>query len=295
MSRQTERRLLIITFIAPALLLYAIFALYPTFMAFRISLYRWDGMSPQLGPFVGIGNFVRVASDKSAQKAIVNNLFFLAVPAPIILILALFFAEVLNRGIKGAGFFQVVFFFPGMLSMVVVAVIWIFIYAPTFGLVNGVLRTIGLDQLARPWLGMSGLVAAFISVAWVWMRTGYNIVLLLAAMKNIPRELYEVAELEGANAWQRFREVTLPLISDTVRVTVTLLFLGAIQQFALVWVMTEGGPAGASEVMGTLMYKNAFSWSNIGYGSALAVVMFILVFGLSIGVFQVTRTESVEL
>jgi len=294
MSRRQERRVLIASFLLPAILLYALVVLYPGYGAFRISLHEWNGLTPELGKFVGLNNFTRMANDQLAQTAISNNLFLLCVPTILILVLALFFAEVINKGVKGGGFFQTVFFFPNILSMVVVGIIWLFIYTPTFGLVNASLRAIGLKGLTRPWLGMPGLVMPAIAAVLVWMQSGYYMVLLLAAMKNIPKDLYECAELDGANAWQRFVSITLPLIWDSVRVVLTLLVLGAVQQFALIWVMTEGGPNSASEVMSTFMYKNAFRWLKVGYGNAVAVAMFIIVYALSLISFRLMRRETVE-
>jgi ABC-type sugar transport system permease subunit len=133
-----------------------------------------------------------------------------------------------------------------------------------------------------------------ISAVMVWMAAGYYMVLLLAAMKNIPQELYEAAMLDGASRFQQFWFVSIPMVWEVLRVLVTLLFLGAIQQFALVWVMTEGGPNGASEVLGTFMYKNAFRYFNIGYGNAAAVAMFLLVFVFSIFTFRWMSIRSFE-
>lgn len=293
-SQKDERKLLIALFLLPAILLYTLFVVYPGLQAFVISLYKWRGMDPQMDAFVGLANFVRFFSDEKAQQALRNNLYLLIIPNTLILVLALFFAELIRSGIKGDGFFQTVFFFPNILSMVVVGIIWGFIFAPSFGLLNGFLRLIHLERLARPWLGVPGLVLPSISVVLIWMATGYYMVLFVSAMKNIPKDLYESASIEGANGWQQFWHITLPLVWDVLRIVVTLLFLGAIQQFALIWVMTEGGPSGASEVMGTFMYKNAFRWQNVGYGNAVAVIMFLFVFVLSLISFRGMAREAVE-
>lgn len=292
MTRRQERTMLIVLFLLPGLLVYTIFVVWPGLQAFWLSLYNWDGMSP--ATYVGLGNFLKLAKDTLAQKAILNNAFFLIVPTLITLVLALLFAELIRGGIKGSSFFQVVFFFPNLLSMVIVGIIWLFVFSPNLGLLNGVLRGVGLDSLAKPWLGVPGLVVPSIGFVMVWMAAGYYMVLLVAAMKNIPVELYEAAMLDGANWFQDFWFITIPMVWDVLRVTITLLFLGAIQQFALVWVMTEGGPNGASEVLATFMYKNAFRYFNIGYGSAAAVVMFILVFFFSLISFRWMSRRSIE-
>jgi N-acetylglucosamine transport system permease protein len=294
MSRRTEDRILIVLFLAPAALLYTLFVVYPGLDAFFVSLFEWRGMDPQLGPFVGLHNFIHFFEDPNAQQAVWHNLYLLVVPTLLTLVLALLFAEMIRARIKGGAFFQTVFFFPNVLSMVVVGILWGFILAPTFGLVNGFLRLVNLGQLAQPWLGIPGLVMPSISAVLVWMAAGYYMVLLVSAMKNIPHELYELADLEGANGWQQFWGITLPLVWDVLRVVITLLILGAIQQFALIWVLTEGGPNGASEVMGTFVYKNAFRYQNIGYGNAAAVIMFLIVFALSIFVFRWMARETVE-
>lgn len=292
MTRKQERRLLVILFLGPALAVYTVFVILPGLQAFWISLFKWDGMGPST--FIALGNYLRLTRDSLALKAITNNIYFLIVPTIIILILALFFAELIRGRIKGGGFFQVVYFFPNLLSMVIVGIIWLFAFSPNLGIVNSILRGIGLDKLAKPWLGIPGLVMPAISAVMVWMAAGYYMVLLLAAMKNIPKELYEAAMLDGANRFQQFWFVSIPMVWEVLRVLVTLLFLGAIQQFALVWVMTEGGPNGASEVLGTFMYKNAFRYFNIGYGNAAAVAMFLLVFVFSIFTFRWMSIRSFE-
>ncbi len=292
MTRKQERTLLTIVFLLPGLAVYLIFVIWPGLQAFWISLFEWDGMKSS--KYVGLGNFVHMAKDQLALKAIYNNIYFLIVPTIVVLVLALFFAELIRGKIKGAGFFQVVYFFPNLLSMVIVGIIWLFIFSPNLGLLNNLLQAIGLGNLAKPWLGLPGLVMPAISSVMVWMAAGYYMVLLLAAMKNIPLELYESAMLDGANRFHLFWFITIPMVWEVLRVIITLLFLGAIQQFALVWVMTEGGPNGASEVMGTFMYKNAFRYFNIGYGNAVAVAMFILVFLFSLISFSWMSKRSIE-
>lgn len=292
MTRKKERTILTILFLLPGLFLYTVFVVWPGLQAFRISWYEWDGIGPST--YVGLGNFLKMASDGLAQKAVINNVYLLTIPTIITLFLALLFAELIRGKVKGGDFFQVVFFFPNLLSMVIVGIIWMFIFSPNLGLLNGLLRAVGLDKLAKPWLGIPGLVVPAIGSVMVWMAAGYYMVLLLAAMKNIPLELYESAMLDGANRVQQFWFITVPMVWDVLRVIVTLLFLGAIQQFALVWVMTEGGPNGASEVLGTFMYKNAFRYFNIGYGNAAAVVMFVLVFVFSAVSFRWMSSRSIE-
>ena len=292
MTRKQERRLLVIIFLGPALAVYTVFVVLPGFQAFWISLFDWDGMGPS--KYIALGNYLKLTRDSLALQAVTNNIYFLIVPTIIILVLALFFAELIRGHIKGGGFFQVVFFFPNLLSMVIVGVIWLFALSPNLGIVNGILRGIGLDKLANPWLGIPGLVVPAISGVMVWMAAGYYMVLLLSAMKNIPQELYEAAKLDGANRFQQFWFVSIPMVWEVLRTLVALLFLGAIQQFAMVWVMTEGGPNGASEVLGTFMYKNAFRYSQIGYGNAAAVVMFLLVFIFSIIAFRWMSIHTYE-
>ena len=292
MKRKQERLLLIVLFLLPGLVVYSVFVVLPSLQAFWISLYKWDGMGPST--YVGLGNFLKLTRDALAQKAILNNIYLLIIPTILILILALFFAELIRSRVKGGGFFQIVYFFPNLLSMVIVGIIFLFFFSPNLGLLNGTLRAVGLDSLAKPWLGIPGLVMPSISSVIIWMAAGYYMVLLLAALKNIPQELYEAAMLDGANRFQQFWFVSIPMVWDVLRIIVTLLFLGAIQQFALVWVMTEGGPNGASEVLGTFMYKNAFRYFNIGYGNAVAVVMFVLVFVFSIISFRWMSIRSFE-
>lgn len=292
-KRKHERIMISYLFLVPGLLVYSVFVVFPGLQAFWISLYKWDGMGPST--YVGLGNFLKLTQDTLAQKAILNNVYLIIIPTVLILILALFFSEMIRSHVKGGSIFQIIYFFPNLLSMVIVGIIFLFFFSPNLGLLNSVFRAVGLDSLAKPWLGVPGLVMPAISSVIIWMAAGYYMVLLLAALKNIPLELYEAAMLDGANRFQQFWFVSIPMVWEVLRVIVTLLFLGAIQQFALVWVMTEGGPNGASEVLGTFMYKNAFRYFNIGYGNSVAVVMFVLVFIFSIISFRWMSIRSFEI
>jgi N-acetylglucosamine transport system permease protein len=190
-----------------------------------------------------------------------------------------------------------VYFFPQLLSLVVVAVLWGFVYNPTNGLLNGALRAVGLDGLARSWLGDPQLALPAVMAVLVWSSVGFYMVLFSAAIDSIPKELFEAALLDGAGGWTTFRRVTLPLVRDTVQVAFVYLGIAALDGFAVVQVMTAGpgGPDGATEVIGLSLYRNAFTYGKFGYASAMGVTLFFATLTLAILALRSGRKERLEL
>lgn len=276
----------------PAFLLYGIFILYPAARAFYTSFLRWSGASIKPDAFVGLANFTQFLADPRALQALRNSLLFMVVLPAVVLILALLFAQALNCGVRGTPFFEVIFFIPSVVPLVAIGILGCFIYNPSFGLVNGFLRAIGLGKLSQPWLGLPNTVVPSIIIVKIWSLMGLYIIIFLAAMRNIPTSFYEAARLDGASGWQQFWHVTLPLIWGTFRIGVVLVITSGVQSFTLVWVMTQGGPNGASELLATYMFKNAFEWSKFGYGAAIAVVMFIVLLGVNFFGYRVVLKKA---
>ncbi|MFD9701102.1 carbohydrate ABC transporter permease [Lentzea sp. NPDC059081] len=276
--------------LAPALVLHVIFIVSPYAQAFYLSLTDWNGVAGKAN-FVGFDNFARLAGDSLFLDAIGNNLLLLLLMPAATIALGLFLATMIQRGggdgrrgVRGARFYEIVFFFPQLLSVAIVAVLWGFAYNPNNGLINGVLRAIGLDGLARSWLAEPSLALFAVMAVMVWSGVGFYMVLFSAAIDGIPKEIYEAALIDGASGWTTFWRITLPLLRDNVQVAFVYLGMVALDAFALVQIMTvgPGGPDGATEVMGLSLYRTAFEYGKFGYASAMGVALFFgtLVFAL---------------
>jgi N-acetylglucosamine transport system permease protein len=287
---------LIVSFLALPMALYSLFVLVPYFSALVFAFTRWSGLSANIR-FNGANNFIKLYADGKFWSALSHNGIALVVLPPVIISIALFFAFLFTQGIKFARFFRITFFFPQVMSVVVVAVLWSFIYHPTIGLLNGFLSVIGLTQFASfPWLGDRGTVFGAVLAMVVWQSVGFYMVLFVAGMQSIPNDYYEAAKIDGANAWTIFWSVTVPLLWDTIRTAIIFLAIGAMDLFAQVTVMTNGtgGPSRAADVVPTYLYSTAFSDGQFGYATAMGLVLLVLVLALSIISLRFTAREALE-
>lgn len=283
---------LIIPFLAPSVLLYVVFVLYPYLQAMYISLTRWRGLSRNL-TFVGLENFQRMWQDDLFWNALRHNAIFLATLPLITISIALFLAFLLTQGVRGAKFYRVTFFFPQVMSVVAIGVLWSFVYHPTMGIINSGLMALGVE---RPpvWLGNPGTALGSVGAVVVWQAIGFYMVLFIAGMEGIPTTYYEAATIDGANRVRIFFSITLPLLWDTVRTALVFLAIGAVDMFAIVQTMTQGGPSRATDVLASYLYERAFLQSEFGYATAIAVAMFLLVLALSTVLLRATQRESLE-
>ncbi|MEQ7125353.1 sugar ABC transporter permease [Actinopolymorpha sp. B11F2] len=289
-------RFILILLVLP-LALYTIFVLSPYVQAFSIAMTDWQGLSPTYN-YTGFANFTRLFHDGDFWIGLRHNLFLLTCIPLIVCTLALFFSTMLNhRGsVHGARFYKVVYFFPSVLSIAVVAVLWQFVYEPRNGLLNGFLDAIRLDSLRHTWLGDGDTALGAIMAVVVWGGVGFYVVLFTAAMSAIPAELYEAALLDGAGKWQSFWRLTLPLIWGSVQVSLVYLVIGSLDMFGLVNILSvgPGGPDNATQVISLYMYQNAFKFGQFGYASAIGVTLFALTLVLTLLAFRLTRRERVE-
>lgn len=267
------RVLTILLFLAPALVLYTMFVLYPIVQAAHYSAYDWNGLGP-LTKWVGFANYRRVLADPIFRAAVGHNLIIAGLSLLLQLPMALALALLVGRKLPGKTFFRTVFFLPYVLADVATAVMWRAIYNPRSGLVNAFFNLIGVPP--QSWLSDPKVALYAIFVAITWKYFGYHLVLYMAGLQNIPVELEEAALIDGCNGWQATRYVTLPLLGSTIRLTIYLSVVGSLQFFDLIWVMTTGGPVNATETMVTYLYKYGFQRFNLGYGSAVAVVLFAI-------------------
>ncbi|MFO7166719.1 MAG: sugar ABC transporter permease [Chloroflexota bacterium] len=271
----------IVAFLLPAAVIYAGLVLLPVVQAVYYSFYRWNGLGP-IENFIGFANYARIFSDRVFVGALSHNLQLVVLSLVIQLPLALGLALLVGRELPGRAIFRTIFFLPFVLSEVVTGVIWNFIYLPSGGLVNALLQDIipGFKPTAFLADPKTVLYALFVVITWKYF--GYHMILYVAGLQNIPAELEEAAKIDGCGRFQTLRYITIPLLGSTIRLTIYLSVLGSLQIFDLVWVMTTGGPVNASDTMATYLYKFGFQRFQLGYGSSIAVIMFLICFGFSL-------------
>lgn len=293
--KNTSKKLFISLSVIPAIVLFIVFMVIPTLNVFWMSLFKWGGLSNNK-KFVGLDNFTILFKDENFIRSFQNTLFLLVIVTIITLILAITSAAVLVReDTKFKNFFRIVFYFPNILSVVVISAIFSAILDPRQGIINATLDALSLESFKRMWLGDQKVVIWCIALAMIWQAVGYYMVMYMASMSSIPSSLYESADLEGATRSQQFFQITLPLIWNTIRTTLTFFIISTINlSFLFVKVMTAGGPDGASEVFLNYMYKQAYSNSAYGYGMAIGVVIFIFSFGLSLIISKATKRDVIE-
>ena len=268
-------------FVLPSLVFYVVFLALPIVGVVLISMLNWSGMSVRDIAWAGGDNYAALANDSIFWQALRHNMVFIVLGSSGVVLLGLVLAVLLEQGLRGSNFFRGVFFVPTVVSMVVVGIVFTLILSPEFGLVNPLLGRVGLASWQRAWLGDPATALPAVIGVDVWKNFGLSMFLFVAGLKNVPAEYYEAASIDGANAWQKFWSITLPSLRPVTAVVVILASINTLKLFDLVYVMTAGGPNHASEVLTTWMYAQGFMFNNMGYGSALAVVLLAITFALT--------------
>ena len=292
MTKKKAQKRFVFACLAPAIILVCLFMVYPTLQVFRISMFEKPKfVSPET--FVGLGNFKELMSDMTFVESLQNTILIIVIVTLFTVILAILFATLLTReNFKGKNIFRVIFYIPNILNIVVIAGIFSAIYAPSNGLLNSLLVTLHLDGLTQQWMGNPDIVLYSIIAALVWQAIGYYMVMYMASMTSIPENLYEAASLEGASKLKQFFMITLPLIWDNIRTTLTFFVISTINlSFMYVQINTDG--ALGTEVALNYMYKQAFG-GNFGYGMAIGVCVLIFSFGLAGSLNKITKREGFE-
>lgn len=283
---------LIIPFLAPSILLYATFVLYPYVRSMYVSLTQWRGLAkPPV--FIGLNNFSRMMGDQNFWNALGNNAVYIVMLPVVTIGLALLFAFVLTQGVPLSRFYRITYFFPQVMSVVAIGVLWSFVYHPTIGILNAILEAVGIAE-PPVWLGNPDTVLGAIGGVTIWQAVGFYMVLFIAAMESIPITYYEAAMIDGASRWHLFWNITIPMIWETLQTGLIFIMIGATNMFAITQTMTEGGPSRASEVLSTFLYNEAFINSKFGYGTAVAVTLFFLTLLISVILTRLLRRESAE-
>jgi raffinose/stachyose/melibiose transport system permease protein len=279
-------------FAVPALAVYVVFLVYPALTSLWFSFTDWDGLSPTYN-VVGLDNYAAVVQDPVVATAAKNNLVWTVVTLTVPVVMGLALAILLNGKVRGKPVLRLIFYTPAVLPLVSIASIWGWLYNPQYGAINEFLRLVGLDALAQPWLGQDSTALAAVMVPAIWLRTGFPMLLYLAALQGIPKELYEAATVDGATRWQQFLFVTMPSLKPAHYIVIALSLIDSFKVFDLIYAMTYGGPGTTTQVMGTWMYANVFQYYNAGYGTAIAVVITVVAIVVSIPyVLSQTREHS---
>jgi multiple sugar transport system permease protein len=267
-------------FALPFLVLFVIFTLYPIVRGFWISLHKWELVGTNI-QFIGISNYQRLLTDKLFWSSLEHTIFFVILSGPVLVIVGLLFALMLNRKIRGMGFFRTMFYMPNILSVAVVGLIFARIFASDHrGLINAVLISLGIDPIR--WTLDKNLAMPVIAMTTVWWTVGFNTLVFLAGLQGINQSLYDAASVDGANNWHLFRHITIPSLRRPMTFVMVLQVIASFQVFGQVDVITGGGPSGATRTIVYYIYERAFDFWQLGYGSAMAFVLFIILFFASI-------------
>jgi multiple sugar transport system permease protein len=260
-------------FILPSLLFLAIFVVYPILSAFWLSLHRYTLLEPPA--WNGLTNYRLLLEDQRFVKALGNTFLFALMTVPVGTVISLLLAVLINRALRAIVFFRTAYYLPVVTSFVAVSFIWLWIYEPQFGLLNQVLGAVGLPTPA--WLRDPATALLSIALLSIWKNAGYNMIIFLAGLQGIPQYLYEAAEIDGASAVQRFRYITVPMLSPTTFFVFVVYFIGALQMFVQAWILTQGGPLDSTLTVVYLIYQNGFENLKMGYASAMSVILFLFI------------------
>lgn len=270
-------------FLLPNLIGFVVFTLIPVIAAFVLSFMRWDGANEAV--FIGLRNFQLLLKDSSFNISFWNTIYYTAANVSLTVAVSLALANVLNRGIKGVVLFRAIHFFPHIAAIVAVSVVWQFLYHAEFGPINMTLKSIGIDNPPR-WTASTTWAMPAVIFMTVWKSVGYYMIMFLAGLQGIPNYLYEAATIDGANCWKKFWYVTLPMLSPTMFFVVIICIINSFKVFDQIYIMTSGGPGRATSVLVYQIYTQAFINYRFGYASAMALVLFLLVFIVTIFQFR---------
>lgn len=268
---------------------FVVLRIVPIMMTFFLSFHKWSLINPAK-PFVGLQNYQHLFSDSSFHSALSNTLLFAGLGVVIVIILALLLAVILERPLRFGAFFETILFLPIVIPMVPVSLVWKWIYDPTYGSLNYMLKTFGLPP--QGWLTNEHLAIFSILFVVIWQRIGYNMVILLVALRGLPKQLLEAAQIDGASGWRLFRLIKLPLIKPIIFYLIVMNSIELLRVFTPVYVMTFGSqaaPSSAVKVLAFDIYQNAFRFFKAGYASAEAMVLFVLILIISLLQFKVLR------
>jgi raffinose/stachyose/melibiose transport system permease protein len=281
-------------FVLPGFIIYSVFFAGPTVAALFLSFTDWNGIAPTFN-YVGFSNYTNMLTDDPIfVQSLGNNLKFTLGVLIFQTVLSLFFAMLLVKNTKANIFYRAVYFFPTIVASVSVAFVWTFMYDPNIGVINNVLSAVGLESLAKSWLGDRNIAIYSLAFVQFWAHTGQMLIIFVAGLHAIPKELYEAAEIEGANKWQTFKSITWPLLAPSATIVVAYTTIQSFKAFDLVIAMTGGGPSYATEILSTFLYHEAFINFRFGYASAAAVIFMIIIAIVTVLQFRLLKSNDVK-
>ena len=278
-----------IVLLAPALIVFSVFVLWPLLDSFRYSFTNWNGFNPNY-KFIGFDNFAKVFSDPNFFTAIINTAIWMVAALVLPTLLGLALALLLNTGLRGAAIFKSIFYLPICLSAVIVGQIWIWIYQPDWGLLNTTIaRLFSLHNFTFAWLAEPSTALGSVILAWSWQQTGLAMVIFLAGLTSIPRDLIEAADIDGVSRWKQTLHIVLPMLRPATIVVIALSVINSLKGFDILYIMTGGGPFHSSNTLAFFMYEESFKKYRMGYGSAIAVVLFVIALSIIYSYFRQIR------
>lgn len=263
-------------FIAPGLILFAIFTLYAVVFSFYLSFHEWNILEPAK-PFVGLDNYLRLFSDKRFARAVFNTVYYTALSVPLTMMAGLGVALLLNN-VRLKGIYRTLYYIPTITPLVVSAIIWKWVYQGDYGLLNYYLIQLGIIKEPVLWLADPNLAMPSVILMSIWGGAGYQMVIYLAGLQAIPVEYYDAAEVDGANGWQTFTRITFPLLTPTTFFLLITSIIGSFQVFTQIYIMTNGGPLGRTSTIGFYLYEKAFRQFQMGYAAAMSYALFAMIF-----------------
>lgn len=279
-----------ILFLVPAVALNLVFFIYPLLRVIQISFYKWTVIGTN--KFLGLGNYERLINDPLFWKSLSNTVIYTLIVTPGIFLVALALALLLNRKLPGANVFRTIYFVPVAISFVVASLVWLWIYNELYGILNFGLSSLGTSRIS--WLGSTWMARLSVSVMVIWKTAGFSMMILLAGLQGVPVQVYEAASIDGASSTQRFAYVTLPMIRPTFILALMISLIGSFLAFDHFHVMTQGGPANATLTIVMYVFRTGFEYFNLGYGSAMSIILLIFLITLSIIQTRFLNNDNVE-
>lgn len=280
-------------FILPSFVHLLLFMLIPVFFSFFLSFHNWNQPKFQDAPYIGLQNYSFLLSDRRFWQSMLNSGYYTILSVPLGMAFSLLLAVALNRKLRGVNLFRTLFFMPVISSWVAVSIIWVTLLDPNVGIVNYILKLVGLPGVN--WLGDARSAMFSLVLISIWKSAGFNMVIWLAGLQGIPRELYEAASIDGASRWQSFWKITLPLLAPTSFFLAITGVIGSFQVFSPVYVITKGGPLDSTDVAVFHIYREAFQEFNFGYASAQAWILFAVIFIATLAQFWYMRRQREEI
>lgn len=288
-----EKRWVQMLFILPAFVIFSVFIVIPMLSSFYYSFTDWNGLNPNVHT-VGFKNYKTLIHDSEVWISLKNTLYFAILVTILQNVISLILAMLVDGTNWIFRFLRVLYLIPALLSALAIGYIWSYLYNPIFGIMNTVLTDMGLSNWTQDWLGDPKWSMLSVVFTNIWQWTGLSLVIYLAGLQAIPADMYEAADIDGAGKWKRFVHITFPLIAPSFTINILISIIGSFKVFDIIYVMTKGGPGTTTESLAILLYKKAFNFNEMGYGTAIAVVMFLIILVISIIQLTILRRREVE-